>query len=288
MKADALLDRLRRRRKKRSTAAIRSAARRSGRESRTRSLSVHCATSCSSSLATASSLSISRRRSVSKERPARTCSTPWCAPANFSQGGNEPEAALTEVNVSDCFEGEGAAGLWELWIMASGSAYCWSSVLLPPNRRTWQSTLSSWRSSSTISITVTTSSPKTIPRGGSFCLPPPRFRTRVGTVARLVGVASRMPCSLLHPWRQRGARSVEEHFHKGPAEPAVSPLLNRAAVDRQLTQCVHVLLLHRVRKGSVVQAARGLLPIRYHIHDELLQRSAFRGVLPVFRDDQEG
>ena len=37
----------------------------------------------------------------------------------FRKAGTTPEAALTEVNVADCFEGEGAAGLWELWIMAS-------------------------------------------------------------------------------------------------------------------------------------------------------------------------
>jgi arginyl-tRNA synthetase len=37
----------------------------------------------------------------------------------FRKAGTTPEAALTEVNVADYLEGEGAAGLWELWIMAS-------------------------------------------------------------------------------------------------------------------------------------------------------------------------
>jgi arginyl-tRNA synthetase len=37
----------------------------------------------------------------------------------FRKAGTTPQAALAEVNVGDYFEGEGAAGLWELWIMAS-------------------------------------------------------------------------------------------------------------------------------------------------------------------------
>jgi arginyl-tRNA synthetase len=37
----------------------------------------------------------------------------------FRKAGTTPEAALSEVKVGDYFEGEGAAGLWELWIMAS-------------------------------------------------------------------------------------------------------------------------------------------------------------------------
>src|ERR1700677_1369182 len=37
----------------------------------------------------------------------------------FRKAGTTPEAALVDVNVADYFEGEGAAGLWELWIMAS-------------------------------------------------------------------------------------------------------------------------------------------------------------------------
>ncbi len=37
----------------------------------------------------------------------------------FRKAGTTPEAALAEVNVADYFEGEGVAGLWELWIMAS-------------------------------------------------------------------------------------------------------------------------------------------------------------------------
>jgi arginyl-tRNA synthetase len=37
----------------------------------------------------------------------------------FRKAGTTPEAALVEVNVADYFEGEGAAGLWELWVMAS-------------------------------------------------------------------------------------------------------------------------------------------------------------------------
>ncbi len=37
----------------------------------------------------------------------------------FRKAGTTPEAALAEVNVGDYLEGEGAAGLWELWIMAS-------------------------------------------------------------------------------------------------------------------------------------------------------------------------
>ncbi|HET6219649.1 MAG TPA: arginine--tRNA ligase [Acidobacteriaceae bacterium] len=37
----------------------------------------------------------------------------------FRKGGTTPEAALVEVNVGDYLEGEGATGLWELWIMAS-------------------------------------------------------------------------------------------------------------------------------------------------------------------------
>jgi arginyl-tRNA synthetase len=37
----------------------------------------------------------------------------------FRKAGTTPEAALSEVNVGDYFEGEGAVGLWELWIMAS-------------------------------------------------------------------------------------------------------------------------------------------------------------------------
>jgi arginyl-tRNA synthetase len=37
----------------------------------------------------------------------------------FRKAGTTPQAALAEVNVADYFEGEGAAGLWELWIMAS-------------------------------------------------------------------------------------------------------------------------------------------------------------------------
>ena len=37
----------------------------------------------------------------------------------FRKAGTTPEAALQQVNAADYFEGEGAAGLWELWIMAS-------------------------------------------------------------------------------------------------------------------------------------------------------------------------
>jgi arginyl-tRNA synthetase len=37
----------------------------------------------------------------------------------FRKAGTTPEAALAEVNVGDYLEGEGATGLWELWIMAS-------------------------------------------------------------------------------------------------------------------------------------------------------------------------
>jgi arginyl-tRNA synthetase len=37
----------------------------------------------------------------------------------FRKAGTTPEAALAEVNVADYFEGEDAAGLWELWIMSS-------------------------------------------------------------------------------------------------------------------------------------------------------------------------
>ena len=37
----------------------------------------------------------------------------------FRKAGTTPEAALQDVNAADYFEGEAAAGLWELWIMAS-------------------------------------------------------------------------------------------------------------------------------------------------------------------------
>jgi arginyl-tRNA synthetase len=37
----------------------------------------------------------------------------------FRKAGTTPEAALVDVKVGDHLEGEGAAGLWELWIMAS-------------------------------------------------------------------------------------------------------------------------------------------------------------------------
>ena len=37
----------------------------------------------------------------------------------FRKAGTTPQATLEEVNVAGYFEGEGAAGLWELWIMAS-------------------------------------------------------------------------------------------------------------------------------------------------------------------------
>jgi arginyl-tRNA synthetase len=37
----------------------------------------------------------------------------------FRKAGTTPEAALQEVNAADYIEGEAAAGLWELWIMAS-------------------------------------------------------------------------------------------------------------------------------------------------------------------------
>jgi arginyl-tRNA synthetase len=37
----------------------------------------------------------------------------------FRKAGTTPEAALQGVNAADYFEGEAAAGLWELWIMAS-------------------------------------------------------------------------------------------------------------------------------------------------------------------------
>jgi arginyl-tRNA synthetase len=37
----------------------------------------------------------------------------------FRKAGTTTEAALHEVNAADYFEGEGAAGLWELWIMSS-------------------------------------------------------------------------------------------------------------------------------------------------------------------------
>jgi arginyl-tRNA synthetase len=37
----------------------------------------------------------------------------------FRKAGTTPQAALAEVNVENYFEGEAAAGLWELWIMAS-------------------------------------------------------------------------------------------------------------------------------------------------------------------------
>jgi arginyl-tRNA synthetase len=37
----------------------------------------------------------------------------------FRKAGTTPEAALAGVNVADYFNGEGAAGLWELWIMCS-------------------------------------------------------------------------------------------------------------------------------------------------------------------------
>ena len=37
----------------------------------------------------------------------------------FRKAGTTPEAALVDVKVGDYLEGEGAAGLWELWVMAS-------------------------------------------------------------------------------------------------------------------------------------------------------------------------
>src|ERR1700749_2417507 len=37
----------------------------------------------------------------------------------FRKAGTTPEASLADVNVGNYFEGEDAAGLWELWIMAS-------------------------------------------------------------------------------------------------------------------------------------------------------------------------
>jgi arginyl-tRNA synthetase len=37
----------------------------------------------------------------------------------FRKAGTTPAAALVEINVADYFEGEEAAGLWELWVMAS-------------------------------------------------------------------------------------------------------------------------------------------------------------------------
>jgi arginyl-tRNA synthetase len=37
----------------------------------------------------------------------------------FRKAGTTPEAALVDVKVGDYLEGEGGAGLWELWIMAS-------------------------------------------------------------------------------------------------------------------------------------------------------------------------
>ena len=37
----------------------------------------------------------------------------------FRKAGVTPEASLAEVNVADYFQGEDAAGLWELWIMSS-------------------------------------------------------------------------------------------------------------------------------------------------------------------------
>jgi arginyl-tRNA synthetase len=37
----------------------------------------------------------------------------------FRKAGTTPEAALVGINVADYFEGEEAAGLWELWIMSS-------------------------------------------------------------------------------------------------------------------------------------------------------------------------
>jgi arginyl-tRNA synthetase len=37
----------------------------------------------------------------------------------FRKAGTTPDAALGDVRVGDYLEGEGAAGLWELWIMAS-------------------------------------------------------------------------------------------------------------------------------------------------------------------------
>jgi arginyl-tRNA synthetase len=37
----------------------------------------------------------------------------------FRKAGVMPEASLADVNVADYFQGEDAAGLWELWIMTS-------------------------------------------------------------------------------------------------------------------------------------------------------------------------
>jgi arginyl-tRNA synthetase len=37
----------------------------------------------------------------------------------FRKAGTTPEASLAEVNVGDYLEGEGATGLWELWIISS-------------------------------------------------------------------------------------------------------------------------------------------------------------------------
>ena len=37
----------------------------------------------------------------------------------FRKAGTTPEASLADVNVANYLEGEDAAGLWELWIMAS-------------------------------------------------------------------------------------------------------------------------------------------------------------------------
>jgi arginyl-tRNA synthetase len=37
----------------------------------------------------------------------------------FRKAGTTPEAALADVPIADYFEGQGAAGLWELWIMVS-------------------------------------------------------------------------------------------------------------------------------------------------------------------------
>ena len=37
----------------------------------------------------------------------------------FRKAGTTPEASLAEVNSADYLQGEGSAGLWELWVMVS-------------------------------------------------------------------------------------------------------------------------------------------------------------------------
>ena len=92
----------------------------------------------------------------------------------FRKAGTTPEAALSAVNAGDYFEGEERRSLGAVDHGLKAKSVARAMHCCRRASVSGQACVSSWRSFSIISITVTTSSPKKIPRVGNFYWPRPR------------------------------------------------------------------------------------------------------------------